>query len=108
MTRLTLRRLSPKSFADEPEDVIPEKVGIQEHTARGRDDTSWIPGLALLARNDISPAIPQIIEVKHSENPPCGDLVLTPESHRVTHARASSVAAPTMSAMLAGRDADES
>ncbi len=31
---------------------MPAQAGIQERTALACDETSWIPGLALLARND--------------------------------------------------------
>ena len=39
--------------------VMPAKAGIQEHTARACDYTAWIPGLAVLARNDASQPAPQ-------------------------------------------------
>ncbi len=32
--------------------VMPAYAGIQEHMALASGDASWIPGLALLARND--------------------------------------------------------
>ena len=38
---------------------MPAKAGIQEHTAQACDYTAWIPGLALLARNDASQPAPQ-------------------------------------------------
>jgi len=34
-------------------------AGIREHPARAAGDATWIPGLALLARNDAPPAIRQ-------------------------------------------------
>ena len=39
--------------------VMPAKAGIQGDSARASGYTSWIPGLALLARNDASTAIPR-------------------------------------------------
>jgi len=33
---------------------MPVHAGIQEHTAPASGSASWIPGLALLARNDAS------------------------------------------------------
>jgi len=33
---------------------MPAHAGIQAHTAQASGAASWIPGLALLARNDVS------------------------------------------------------
>jgi hypothetical protein len=40
------------STAENSSVVMPAQAGIQEHLARAAHDPSWIPGLALLARND--------------------------------------------------------
>jgi hypothetical protein len=39
--------------------VMPAQAGIQENSALVCGYASWIPGLALLARNDATPATPQ-------------------------------------------------
>jgi len=36
---------------------MPAQAGIQEHTAPASDYASWIPGLALLARNDAASSL---------------------------------------------------
>jgi hypothetical protein len=38
--------------------VIPAKAGIQRDSAPASTSASWIPGLALLARNDVPPVYP--------------------------------------------------
>jgi hypothetical protein len=38
--------------------VMPAKAGIQEGSALASGYTSWIPGLALLARNDVPAVYP--------------------------------------------------
>jgi hypothetical protein len=43
---------------------MPAQADIQEHTAQASGYTSWIPGLALLARNDAAPSH-KIIEMKY-------------------------------------------
>ncbi len=40
--------------ADGYDFVMPAQAGIQEHTTWASGEASWIPGLALLARNDIT------------------------------------------------------
>ncbi len=40
--------------------VMPAKAGIQEHTALASGSASWIPGLALLARNDAASPLKSI------------------------------------------------
>jgi len=39
---------------------MPAKAGIQEYEAFAWGYASWIPGLAVLARNDATTATPQI------------------------------------------------
>jgi hypothetical protein len=39
-------------FAENASGVMPAKAGIQENEAHASGNSSWIPGLAPLARND--------------------------------------------------------
>jgi hypothetical protein len=41
--------------------VIPAKAGIQGGSALASGSASWIPGLALLARNDVPTAYPSSV-----------------------------------------------
>ncbi len=53
LARNKLRLLTHRRDSDGYGSVLPAQSGIQDLQAKASGDTSWIPGLALLARNDV-------------------------------------------------------